>query len=98
MLRDSRLSRHGDNRQDRKASVTAGRLSVTLASITVGTWPRKRDRTMLVLGFAAELRQSELFALMVDDLEEVPEGVGLTIRRSKTDQQGEGRVIAIPAG
>jgi hypothetical protein len=36
--------------------------------------------------------------LAVEDLEEVPEGIRLTVRRSKTDQQGVGYMIAVPAG
>jgi site-specific recombinase XerD len=43
-------------------------------------------------------RRSELVALDVDDLEEAPEGLLVTIRRSKTDQEGIGRKVAIPRG
>jgi site-specific recombinase XerD len=53
---------------------------------------------LLAIGFAAARRRSELVALAVEDLEEVPEGIRLTVRRSKTDQQGAGYMIAIPAG
>jgi integrase len=47
---------------------------------------------------AAALRRSELVALQMADLELVREGVKLTIRHSKTDQEGAGQVIAVPAG
>jgi integrase len=57
-----------------------------------------RDRAMLAIGFAAVLRRSELVALAVEDLEEVAEGLWLTVRRSKTDQACEGRIIAVAAG
>ena len=57
-----------------------------------------RDRAILLLGFAAGLRRSELVALDVGDLEFTLEGVLLTIRRSKTDQEAKGRVIPIPNG
>ena len=57
-----------------------------------------RDRALLLLGFAAALRRSELVALNVSDLEFVREGILVKLRRSKTDQEGEGRVIAVPLG
>jgi integrase len=58
----------------------------------------KRDRALLALGFAGAFRRSELVALRVEDLAEVPDGLRVTIRRSKTDQEGQGQEIAIPRG
>lgn len=58
----------------------------------------KRDRALLLLGFTGALRRSELIGLDVEDLEEAREGLVLRIRRSKTDQEGEGRKIGIPQG
>jgi site-specific recombinase XerD len=58
----------------------------------------KRDRALLLLGFALAARRSELVALDVADLEECPEGLCVTIRRSKTDQEGAGAVVAICRG
>jgi site-specific recombinase XerD len=55
-----------------------------------------RDRALLLIGFAGAFRRSELVALNVEDLEETAEGIRITIRRSKTDQEGHGHVIAIP--
>jgi site-specific recombinase XerD len=57
-----------------------------------------RDRTILLLGFAGAFRRSELVALNADDIEETPEGMLVTLRRSKTDQEGIGRRVAIPRG
>lgn len=57
-----------------------------------------RDRAVLLVGFAAALRRSELVALDVADLRFVAEGVVLTLRRSKTDTEGQGAEIAIPYG
>jgi integrase len=55
-----------------------------------------RDRAMLLLGFGAALRRSELVALTIGDAEIVPgRGIKLLIRRSKTDQQGRGQEVAI---
>jgi site-specific recombinase XerD len=57
-----------------------------------------RDRALVCLGFAAALRRSELVALKVEDLEAVADGYRLHIRRSKTDQTGEGQSVAVPRG
>ncbi len=57
-----------------------------------------RDRALLLVGFAGALRRSELVGLDVADLDFVDEGLIVTIRKSKTDQQGEGREVGIPFG
>ncbi|OJT95240.1 MAG: integrase [Rhizobium sp. 63-7] len=57
-----------------------------------------RDRAMLLLGFATAMRRSELAALDVADVEFVTKGMLVTIRRSKTDQEAQGRTIAVPFG
>ena len=58
----------------------------------------RRDRALLALGFAGAFRRSELVALEVSDLEATADGLRVTIRRSKTDQEGAGQEIAIPRG
>jgi integrase len=58
----------------------------------------KRDRALLLLGFAGAFRRSELVALDVADLEDNREGLIVRIRKSKTDQEGEGRAVGIPRG
>ena len=58
----------------------------------------KRDRALLCLGFAGAFRRSELCALEVADLTEVPDGLRVLIRRSKGDQEGQGQEVAIPRG
>jgi integrase len=57
-----------------------------------------RDRALLALGFAGAFRRSELVALDMADLIEVPDGLRIVIRRSKTDQEGAGQEVAIPRG
>ena len=47
-----------------------------------------RDRAILLIGFAGAFRRSELVALDFGDLSFQPEGLLLTLRRSKTDQEG----------
>lgn len=62
----------------------------------------KRDAAIIVLGFAAALRRSEICSLTVDDIEVIADNEGLRmflhIRKSKTDQEGLGQKIAIPEG
>jgi integrase len=70
-----------------EVSRMAGALPDTLAGI--------RDRALLLLGFAAALRRSELANLLVEDVVEVDAGLEVTIRRSKTDQDGEGAVVPV---
>jgi integrase len=55
-----------------------------------------RDRALILVGFAGAFRRSELVALQQSDIAFVKEGLTATIRRSKTDQEGIGRKVAIP--
>ena len=57
-----------------------------------------RDRALLLAGYTGGLRRSELAALTVEDIAWKDEGAVLTLRRSKTDQEGQGRQVAIPRG
>ena len=58
----------------------------------------KRDRALLAIGFAAARRRSELVTFTVEDIERVDGGIILHLARSKTDQEGKGTRIPIPAG
>jgi len=51
-----------------------------------------------MLGYASALRGSELVALTLDDLETKPAGLLLTVRQSKTNQEGHGQVVAVAHG
>mgnify|MGYP006149552969 CR=1 FL=1 len=55
-----------------------------------------RDRTIILIGFSGGFRRNEIVSLNYDDLDFVQEGVKIDIRRSKTDQFGEGSVKALP--
>ncbi len=57
-----------------------------------------RDRALLLLGFSGAFRRSELVALDVEHLTENRDGIVVTISRSKTDQEGQGRTVGIPCG
>ena len=55
-----------------------------------------RDKALILIGFAGGFRRSELVNIEYDDVEFVTEGVKILIKRSKTDQSGEGNIKAIP--
>jgi hypothetical protein len=82
---------------ERKSPATADVLAAML-QLCPNTPAGRRDRALLGLGFAGTLRRSELVALEVEDLSEVPDGLRVRIRRSETDQTGEGAEIVIPRG
>ena len=55
-----------------------------------------RDRALLLIGFAGAFRRSELSAVNCNWIERTEQGIVLTLPRSKTDQEGRGRSVAIP--
>ena len=55
-----------------------------------------RDKALILIGFAGGFRRSELVNIYFEDIEFVTEGVKILIKRSKTDQSGEGIIKAIP--
>ncbi len=57
-----------------------------------------RNRALLLVGFASGLRRSELAGLDLGDVEQRPEGLVLHVGRSKTDQEGAGRLVGVHRG
>jgi site-specific recombinase XerD len=55
-----------------------------------------RDKTLILVGFGGGFRRAELVSIDYEDLEFVNEGVKIVIRRSKTDQYGEGMTKGLP--
>ena len=55
-----------------------------------------RDKTLILIGFSGGFRRVELVSIDHEDLEFVPEGVKIIIKKSKTDQFGEGMIKGIP--
>ena len=55
-----------------------------------------RDRSIILIGFSGGFRRNEIVSLDHDDLDFVPEGLKINIKRSKTDQFGEGFTKALP--
>ncbi len=81
--------------QTAKAPLLAEHVRAVVAEVPAGLLGA-RDRALLVLGFAGGFRRSELVGLDVADLAFTAEGLEVTIRRSKTDQEGAGRKLGVP--
>jgi site-specific recombinase XerD len=56
-----------------------------------------RDKSLILIGFSGGFRRSELVAITRDDVEFVNEGVKIFVKKSKSDQSGEGMTKAIPS-
>ena len=69
-----------------------------LVSELPGNVAGARDRAVLLEGFAGAFRRSELVSIDVEDIEDVPEGIRILLRASKTDQERRGVWVAIPFG
>nr|WP_235681252.1 tyrosine-type recombinase/integrase [Tomitella gaofuii] len=87
------------------APLLTGDITTILAAMDAqsDTWAKRvyarRDAALLLLGFAAALRRSELVALTVGDVTgHRTDGLHLRIGRSKTDQDGTGATRAVPYG
>lgn len=85
-------------RPTKKAPLTADLIARAIRKIPTDSLIGLRDRALLLTLFGAALRRSELVALDVSDLIFRPEGVLVTIRKSKTDQTGKGHLVAVPSG
>ncbi len=83
--------------QVKKSAATVEHVRAMLLEIRGDGLKAKRDRAILLLGFAAALRRSEIAEIQVGDLGFEKRGLRITIRRSKTDQEAEGAEIAVPA-
>lgn len=80
------------DRPRRKRALTPSMVRAALPSLST------RDRAIVLVGMVTGLRRSELAALRWADLEPSSEGLLVWVRKSKTDQSGEGRPVAVPRG
>lgn len=96
VLAGIRRSRQGS--PDRKAAADADVVMRLLWSIEGEGLAALRDRAVIAFGMALAARRSELVALDIADLLWEKNGLRVTIRRSKTDQDGEGATVAVPEG
>lgn len=91
----SGISRELGGRGQPKRAISVEELRAMLRRLPA-TVSGIRDRAILLIGFAGAFRRSELTALDIGDLNISSRGVAITVRRSKTDQQGLGATIGIP--
>ena len=91
--------RRSDGRRTRKAAPLTADLAAKVVRKIPARDPRGlRDRALILLCFGAALRRSELVALDVADIEWRAKGLVVHVRRSKTDQEGAGRTVAVLDG
>lgn len=83
--------------QTQKAPLLTPNLRNMVGSLT-GRLIGIRDRALLLVGFAGAFRRSELVGLNCEDLDFTNDGLVVTLRRSKTDQDGHGRKVGLPYG
>lgn len=81
--------------QKQAAPATAVDLRAMVAALP-DTMIGKRDAALLLVGFAGAFRRSELAALTRADVRTTENGLEVFLRRSKTDQEGAGRTVALP--
>jgi site-specific recombinase XerD len=92
------IRRREGTAQNGKTALTVEQLRAMMATMPEETLVGKRDRALLLLGFAGAFRRSELVGLDTSDVSLQPQGLLITLRRSKTDQEGAGRSVGVPQG
>jgi site-specific recombinase XerD len=93
------IKRVRGSNQKAKKPILINDLKTIINKIDEINLPEKRkfrDKALILIGFSGGFRRSELVNIDYDDLEFVNEGVKIFIKRSKTDQSGEGMIKAIP--
>lgn len=91
--------RRESGRRTRKAPpVTRDRLRLMSGACDPATLTGKRDRFLLVVGWALAGRRSELAALRLEDVAVDGDELEILIRTSKTDKDSVGEVVRVPAG
>ena len=102
----ARLALRGHRRERAQAGVrprksppiTISVLQQLLESCDPETLAGKRDKALLVLGYALYSRRSELSGLWIEDVERTEQGLMILIRTSKTDRESEGQHVPVKAG
>jgi len=78
--------------------ITRARLRQMSAACDASTLAGKRDRLLLVIGWALAGRRSELAALRIEDVTIEDDDLMIHIRKSKTDKESVGETVVVPAG
>jgi integrase len=99
ILKTHKRDRAEQGKRKKKAPpVTLTALRAIIDVTDPATLAGRRDRVMIVLGFAMMARRSELAALRIEDVAFTDDGLTVLIRKSKTDQDAEGAEVNIPHG
>lgn len=85
-------------RQEGREALLTPQIRQMVDALDLETDKGLRDRAVILLGFATGARRSELAALDVDDLDFRAEGLAITIRKSKADQEGKGLTPTVHYG
>lgn len=80
----------------RKRAISLAELAAMVAALPPTSVRNVRDRAVLVIGWVSAMRRSELAGLDLAHVSEVAEGLRVQIPRSKTDQDGQGQLVALP--
>ena len=90
----------------RKGSIQKGKKPILISNLKMiikaidqqkkGEIKKLRDKSIILIGFSGGFRRNEIVSLDFDDLNFVSEGLKISIRKSKTDQFGEGSVKGLP--
>jgi integrase len=78
--------------------LTVAELGQIVSAIDADTTIGKRDRAIVLVGYASAMRPGEISTLNVEDILRKPTGALIHIRRSKTDQDARGQVVGIARG
>ena len=93
------IKRRKGSAQKGKKPILINNLKIIINTIdqqNKGEIKKSRDRSIILIGFSGGFRRNEIVTLNYEDLDFVPEGLKILIRRSKTDQFGEGFTKALP--
>lgn len=89
---------HGKPKKKAKALPVEDLETIVTHLASLDTLKTKRDNALLQIGFFGGYRRSELVSLAVSHIAWEPDGIVMTLQRSKTDQEGVGIIKAIPYG
>ena len=93
------IKRRKGSAQNGKKPLLINNLKVLIKAINrlnINSIIKLRDRTIILTGFSGGFRRNEIVSLNYDDIAFVTEGVKITLRKSKTDQYGEGFLKGVP--
>lgn len=83
--------------QAKRDPLTTTQLGAMVAAADVDTLGGKRDRAVLLVGYAGAFRRAELAGLAVATLARQGDGYVVSLGRTKTDQEARGRIVGLPA-